>query len=90
MGASGSIRRRCRRAPFTHVIGYRILIAAFAGEVDTLLDPATYGSRWVSLTRVAPPAESPPERDYRERSLRVRSRRPDRLSVVGQENRYKR
>ena len=44
----GRIRRRCRRDPFTHV-GYRTPTAAFAGEVDTLLDPATYGSRWVSL-----------------------------------------
>ena len=52
------IRRRCRRAPFTHVVGYQAPTAAFAGEVDTLLDPATYGhddgSRWVTLTRVAP------------------------------------
>ena len=50
----GRIRRRCRRDPLTHVVGYRTLTAAFAGEVDTLLDPAAYGSRWVSLTRVAP------------------------------------
>ena len=50
----GRVRRCCRRAPFTHVVGYRPPAAAFAGEVDTLLDPATYGSRWVSLIRVAP------------------------------------
>ena len=50
----GRLRRRCRRAPFTHVVGYRTPTAAFAGEVDKLLNPATYGSRWVSLTRVAP------------------------------------
>ena len=43
----GRIRRRCpcQSAPFTHVVGYRTAPAAFAGEVDTLLDPATYGSR---------------------------------------------
>ena len=46
--------RRCRWALFTHVVGYRTPTAAFAGEVDTLLGQATYGSRWVSLTRVAP------------------------------------
>ena len=46
--------RRCRRAPFTNVVGYRTPTAAFAGEVATLLDPAAFGSRWVSLTRVAP------------------------------------
>ena len=40
----GRIRRRCRRAPFTHVVGYRTPTAAFAGKVETLLDPATYGS----------------------------------------------
>ena len=45
-GLVARLRRRCRRAPFTHVVGYRIPTAAFAGEVDTLLDPATYGSRF--------------------------------------------
>ena len=49
----GRLLCRCRRAPFTLVVGYRPT-AAFAGELDTLLDPSTYGSRWVSLTRVAP------------------------------------
>ena len=51
LSARSGIRRRWRRAPFTHVVGYRTPPATFAGEVDTLLDPATYGSRWVSLTR---------------------------------------
>ena len=75
------------RAPLD-VVGYRTPTAAFAGEVHTLLDPATNGSRWVSLTRGA-------------RSGRVAARagtglpsafppgpirRPDRLSVIGQEN----
>ena len=32
-------------APFTHVVGYRPPAADLAGEVDTLLDPATNGSR---------------------------------------------
>ena len=50
----GRVRRRCRRAPITHVVGYPTTTATFAGEVDTLLDPTTCGSRWVSLTRVAP------------------------------------
>ena len=81
----GHIRRRCRRAPFIHVVGYRPPIATFAGE-DMLLDPATYGSRWVLLTGSPPPAESPPERDYSQRSFRVRSRRSDLLPIIGQEN----
>ena len=48
----GRILRCCRRAPFTHVVGYQTPTAAFAGEVDTLLDTTTYCLRWVSLTRV--------------------------------------
>ena len=80
-GASGAAAGGPGPGQLTHVVGYRTPTAAFAGEVDTLLDPATYGSRWVSLT-----AESTPERDYRQRSHRVRSRRPDRLSFIGQEN----
>ena len=45
----GRVRRRSRRAPFTHVVGYRHPTAAFAGAVDSLLDEASYGSRWVAL-----------------------------------------
>ena len=45
----GRVRRRSRHAPFTHVVGYRLATAAFAGEVDSLLTAATYGSRWVAL-----------------------------------------
>ena len=41
----GRIRRHCRRASFTHVVGYRTPTAALADEVDALLDPATHGSR---------------------------------------------
>ena len=45
----GRVRRRSRKAPFTHVVGYRFPPAAFTGEVDSLLDEASYGSRWVAL-----------------------------------------
>ena len=49
----GRVRRRSRKAPFTHagrgVVGYRFPSAAFTGEVDSLLDEASYGSRWVAL-----------------------------------------
>ena len=45
----GRVRRRSRRTPFTHVVGYRHPTAAFAGEVDSLLDEASSGSRWVAL-----------------------------------------
>ena len=48
----GRVRRRSRQVPFTHVVGYRLATAAFAGEVDSLLDEASYGSRWVALRPV--------------------------------------
>ena len=48
----GVVARLCTRAPFSHVVRYRRATAAFAGEVDTLLDAPSYGSRWVLL--VAP------------------------------------
>ena len=38
-----------------YIVGYRHPTAAFAGEVDSLLDEASYGSRWVAL---APRRES--------------------------------
>ena len=50
----GRILRRCLLAPFTHIVCYRTPTAAFAGEVATLLNPAAYCSRWVSLTWVTP------------------------------------
>ncbi len=43
------MRRPSSKAPFTHFVGYLHAIAAFAGEVDSLLDAASYGSRWVAL-----------------------------------------
>ena len=48
----GRVRRHSRQAPFSHVVGYRLATAAFAGEVDSLLDEASYGSRWVALRPV--------------------------------------
>ena len=41
-------RQPFRRA-FSHVMRYRRPEAAFAGEVDTLLDSSSYGIRWVLL-----------------------------------------
>ncbi len=37
----GRVRRRSRKAPFTHVVGYQLATAAFACEVDSLLDKAS-------------------------------------------------
>ena len=45
----GQVVRPTSRQPFSHVVRYRRPEAAFAGEVDTLLDSASYGIRWVLL-----------------------------------------
>ena len=55
-GTSGITRvaRLCPRSPFLHVVAYRRSDSALHGTVDTLLDAASYGTRWVILS----PAES--------------------------------
>ena len=45
----GRVSRPASRRPFTHVVTYRRPTAAFTGTVDTLLDSASYGHRWVLL-----------------------------------------
>ncbi len=45
----GRVRRRSHKAPFAHVVGYQLATAAFAGEVDSLLDEASYGARLGAL-----------------------------------------
>jgi hypothetical protein len=37
---------------FAHAVSYQLATAAFAGEVDSLLDEASYGARWVALAPV--------------------------------------
>jgi hypothetical protein len=51
----GTVARVCTRAPFTHVVAYHRRTSALSGTVDTALDRAAYGSRWVLLA----PAPSP-------------------------------
>ena len=51
----GTVARVCPRAPFSHVVAYHRRSSALRGTVDTLLDDAHYGSRWVLL---APPPAS--------------------------------
>jgi hypothetical protein len=48
----GRVRRRSSKAPLTHMVGYQLATAAFTGEVDSLLDEASYGARWVALAPV--------------------------------------
>ena len=50
----GRVARLCPRNPFSHVVAYRRSHSALNGTVDTLLDAASYGDRWVLLS----PAES--------------------------------
>jgi hypothetical protein len=45
----GVVARLCKRAPYSHVVRYRRPTAAFAGDVETLLDAPSYGLRWVLL-----------------------------------------
>ena len=59
----GRVARLATRAPFTHVVRYRRPAAAFTGEVDTLLDPASYNVRWALLVTTSadprPPSALP-------------------------------
>ena len=45
----GVVARLCPRSPYSHVVRYRRPTAAFAGNVDTLLDAPSYGIRWVLI-----------------------------------------
>ncbi len=45
----GWVARLAKQALFSHVVHYRRPIAAFTGDVDTLLDPASYNIRRVLL-----------------------------------------
>ena len=51
----GTVARPCTRAPFSHVVAYRRSLSALSGTVDTLLDEATYGARWVLLSPLPSP-----------------------------------
>mgnify|MGYP003337495706 FL=1 len=56
----GVVARPSSSSAFSHVVRYRRATSALHGDVDTLLDNASYGTRWVLL---APVASSPdPER----------------------------
>ena len=46
----GTVARLCPRGAFSHVVAYTLQTSALRGTADTLLDAATYGSRWVLLS----------------------------------------
>jgi len=53
--AGRRLAARHRRAPlprgaFSHVVAYTRQTSALRGTADTLLDAASYGSRWVLLS----------------------------------------
>ena len=60
--------RRPRRGAFSHVVAYNRQTLVLRGMADTLLDTASYGSRWVLL--------SPAPAAGLARALRPRAPRP--------------
>ena len=46
----GTGARLCPRGVFSHVVAYIRQTSALRGTADTLLDAASYGSRWVLLS----------------------------------------
>ena len=49
----GVVARVRNAGGFSHVVRYRRPTSALHGDVDTLLDAASYGSRWVLLAPAA-------------------------------------
>ena len=64
----GTVARLCTRGAFSHVVAYTRQTSALRGTADTLLDAASYGSRWVLL--------SPAPATGVAQSLRPRTPRP--------------
>ena len=50
----GRVARPSTQAPYSHVVRYRRPGASFTGNVDTLLDAGSYGTRWTLLARASP------------------------------------
>ena len=46
----GTVARLCPRGAFSHVVAYTRQTSALRGTADTLLDAASYGTRWVLLS----------------------------------------
>ena len=57
----GTVARLCPRGAFSHVVAYNRQTLVLRGTADTLLDAASYGSRWV-LSSPAPAAGPRPSR----------------------------
>jgi hypothetical protein len=46
----GTVARLCPRGAFSHVVAYTRQTSVLRGTADTLLDAASYGTRWVLLS----------------------------------------
>jgi len=66
----GTVARLCPRGAFSHVVAYTRQTSALRGTADTLLDAASYGTRWVL------PVLSPAPAAGVARALRPRPARP--------------
>ncbi len=51
----GMVACASRRAPYTHVVAYHWSTSALRGTADSLLNAASYCSRWVLLSPAAAP-----------------------------------
>ena len=49
----GTVARLCPRGAFSHVVAYSRQTSSLRGTADSLLDAASYGSRWVLLSPAA-------------------------------------
>ena len=49
----GTIARLCPRGAFSHVVAYSRQTSTLRGTADSLLDAASYGSRWALLSPAA-------------------------------------
>ncbi len=52
----GTVARTCRpgASSFSHVVAYQRRTSALRGTVETLLDAASYGVRWILVSPLAP------------------------------------
>ena len=66
----GTVARLCPRGAFSHVVAYSRQTSALRGTADSLLDAASYGSRWVLLSPAAAVGvnRDPPARRTRSRT----------------------
>ena len=60
----GTVARLLQRGTFSHVVAYHRQTSALRGTADSLLDAASYGSRWVLLSPASGSgvARAPPRR----------------------------